>query len=169
MLPTDVRGSWARNQPTDCGGLLLAPHPPRDIVTGMPRILIQGRAGLPQSPASGFRHRAMVIAMTIVRIMEMSIDQIINMVAMRYCLMPTARPMHMLRRVSGAFMLRRAVLRIGRGYANHMFVDMAFVRMMQMAVVQIIDMVIVHDPGVAALRPMRMIMIFVLLRGTMAH
>ena len=111
----------------------------------------------------------MVIAMTIVRMMEMSIDQIINMVAMRNCLMSTVRPMHMLRRVSGAFMLRRAVLRIGRGYANHMFIDMAFMRIMQMAIVQIINMVFVHDTGVAALGPMRMIMIFVLPRGTMAH
>jgi hypothetical protein len=38
-----------------------------------------------------------------------------------------------------------------------------------MAVVQIIDVAIVHDPGVAALRPMRMIVVFVLRRVTMAH
>jgi hypothetical protein len=138
-------------------------------VPGMRRILVTESGRLPQSPASGFRHRAMIIAVTMVRIMEMPIDQIINMVAMRHCLMSTVRPMHMLRCVPRAFMLRRAVLRIGRGYANHMFIDMALMRMMQMAGVQIIDMVVVHDPGVTALRPMWMIVIFVLPNGTMAH
>jgi hypothetical protein len=111
----------------------------------------------------------MVIAMTVMRIMQMSADQIINMVAMRDCLMPTVRPMQMLGRMSGALMPRCAVLRIGRSYANHMFIDMAFMRMMQMAVVQIVDVAIVHDPHVAALGPMRMIVVFVLGRVTMAH
>jgi hypothetical protein len=72
----------------------------------------------------------MVIAMTVMRIMQMSVDQIINMVAMRYCLMSTVRPMQMLGRMSGALMPRCAVLRIGPGYANYMFIDMAFMRMM---------------------------------------
>ena len=107
--------------------------------------------------------------MIVMRIMQMSVDQIINMVAMRYCLMPTVRPMHMLGWMSGALMSGCAALRIGRCYANHMFIDMAFMRMMQMAVVQIVDVAIVHDPGVAALRPMRMIVVFVLRRVTMAH
>jgi hypothetical protein len=121
------------------------------------------------SAASGFRHRAMVIAMTVVRIMEMSVDQIINMVAMRHGLVSTLRPMDMPRRMSCAIMPGGAVLRVGRGYANHMFIDMVLMRMMQMAVVQVVDMAFVHDSGVAALRSMRMIMIFVLRRVTMAH
>ena len=134
-----------------------------------PVLILRTRANLAQPAASGFRHRTMVIAMIVMRIMQMSVDQIINMVAMRYCLMPTVRPMHMLGWMSGALMSGCAALRIGRCYANHMFIDMAFMRMMQMAVVQIIDVAIVHDPGVAALRPMRMIVVFVLRRVTMAH
>jgi len=50
-----------------------------------------------------------------------------------------------------------------------MLVDMAIVRMMQMPVVQVVDMVIVHNAGVAALRTMRMIMIVVLRRVALAH
>jgi hypothetical protein len=38
----------------------------------------------------------MVVTMTAVRIMEMSLDQIINMVSVRHCFMSTVRPMHML-------------------------------------------------------------------------
>ena len=49
-----------------------------------------------RQPASGFRHRAVVVAMTAVRIMEMSLDQIINMVSVRHWFMSTVRPMHML-------------------------------------------------------------------------
>jgi hypothetical protein len=43
-----------------------------------------------------------------------------------------------------------------------MLVDVAFMWMMQMSVVQVVDVVIVHDAGMAALRTMRMIMIIVL-------
>lgn len=48
-----------------------------------------------RSAASGFRHRAMVVAMTVVRMMEMSIDQIVEVVSMRHYFMSTVRPMHM--------------------------------------------------------------------------
>ena len=71
--------------------------------------------------------------------------------------------------MSGAVVPGSTVLRIGRCYANHMLVDMAIVRMMQMPVVQVVDMVIVHNAGVAALRTMRMIMIVVLRRVALAH
>ena len=64
--------------------------------------------------------------------------------------------------MSGAFVPGGAVLGIGRCYANHMLVDMAFMRTMQMSVVQVVDMVIVHDAGMTTLRTVRMIMIIVL-------
>lgn len=38
----------------------------------------------------------MVVAMTVVRMMEMSIDQIVEVVSMRHYFMSTVRPMHML-------------------------------------------------------------------------
>ena len=71
--------------------------------------------------------------------------------------------------MSGTFVPRGTVLGIGRCYANHMLVDMAFMLMMQMSIVQVVDMVIVHDAGMAALRTMRMIMIVVLRRVALAH
>lgn len=45
---------------------------------------------------SGFGHRAVVVAMTVVKIMEVSIDQIVNVVSMRHRFMSAVRPMHML-------------------------------------------------------------------------
>ena len=109
-------------------------------------------------------HLAMVIAVTVMRIMEVTVDQIIDMVAMRHCFMSAAGPMHMLCGMYGAFVLRRAIFRIGRGYVDRMLIDVAFMLVMQMAVVQIVDVTIVHDPGVSALRAVHMIMIFVLRR-----
>jgi hypothetical protein len=128
-----------------------------------------GHVSTVTSTASGFGHRAMIIAMIIVWVMKMPIDQVINMVAMRNCLVSTLRPMHMSRCMPRAIVPRGAILRVGRGYANHMFIDMVFMRIMQMAVVQVVDVAIVHDSGVAAFQPMEMIMIFVLRRVTMAH
>jgi hypothetical protein len=37
-----------------------------------------------------------VVAMTVVKIMEVSIDQIVNVVSMRHRFMSAVRPMHML-------------------------------------------------------------------------
>ncbi len=71
--------------------------------------------------------------------------------------------------MSGAFVPGGAVLGIGRCYANHMLIDMAVMRMMQMPIVQVVDMVIVHDAGMATLRTMRMIMIVMLRRVALAH
>ncbi len=111
----------------------------------------------------------MIIAMIIVRVMKVPIHQVIKMVAMRNCLVSTLRPMHMVSRMPRAIVPRGTVLRIERGYANHMFIDMVFMRIMQMAVMQVVDVAIVHDSGVAAFQPMAMVMIFVLRRVTMAH
>lgn len=111
----------------------------------------------------------MIIAMIIVWVMKVPIDQVINMVAMRNCLVSTLRPMHMTRRMPRAIVPGGAILWVGRGYANHMFIDMVFMRIMQMAVMQVVDVAIVHDSGVAAFQPMEMIMMFVLRRVTMAH
>jgi hypothetical protein len=124
---------------------------------------------LERDAISGFRDRAMVIAMAVVRIVEMPFDQVIDMVAMRHGLMAAIRPMLMFNRMPHAFVLRRAVLGVGRGYADYMFIDVAVMRVMQMPIVQVINMTIVHDPRMAAPRPMRVVMIFVLRGVTIPH
>lgn len=158
-------------------GRLFQPDPAGSTAEGYPaampgldyRVGQTSRGSTVTSTASGFGHRAMVVAMIIVRVVKVPLDQVINMVAMRNRLVSTLRPMHMIRSMPRAIVPGRAVLRIRRVYANNMFIDMVFMRIMQMAVMQVVDVAIVHDSGMAAFQPMEMIMIFVLRRVTMAH
>ncbi|WP_025040158.1 hypothetical protein [Nitrosospira briensis] len=111
----------------------------------------------------------MVIAMTIMRMMKVAIDQIIDMLAMWHGFMTAARPMYMSLRMACALMFGRATFRIGRGYVYHMLIDMAAVRVMQMPVMQVIDVPVVHDTCMTTFRTMRMSMIFMLWQDTIGH
>ncbi|SOD42004.1 hypothetical protein [Nitrosovibrio sp. Nv4] len=111
----------------------------------------------------------MIVTVIIVRVMEVSIDKIVDMVAVGDSFMPAIRPMHMLLLMSSAFVRRRATVRISLRYVEYMFIDMAAVLVMQMAIVQIIDMAVMHNTCVVALRPMGMSMIFVLWQDTISH
>ena len=82
----------------------------------------------------------MMIAMPIMRMMQMPIHQIIHMVPMRYQLMSTTLAMHMLRLVAQANM-RSAACRIRRRHLNHMLVEMVAVRAVQVSIMQIIGVI----------------------------
>lgn len=90
--------------------------------------------------------------MAVVRVMKMAIDQVINMVPMRHSFMSTVRSMNMILQMTGALVLRRAVLGVGRCYTNDMFIDVVPMGMVQMTLVQIVDMVIMHNACMFALR-----------------
>ncbi|MGH8684756.1 MAG: hypothetical protein ACREUM_05315 [Nitrosospira sp.] len=99
----------------------------------------------------------------------MSIDQIVDVLAMGHRFMTTVGSVYVPLRMTRALMSRRTIFRIGFCYANYMFIDVVPVRVVQMSIVQIIDMPIMHNTCVAALRAMRMSMIFVLWQGTIGH
>ena len=92
----------------------------------------------------------MIIAMAIVRVMKMAIDQIVDMLAVRHSFMPATGTMCMLLRMPRASMFRSAISRVGSRYIDHVFVDMTIMQMVQMAIVQIIDVTVMHDPRVPA-------------------
>ena len=114
-------------------------------------------------------YRSVIITMIVVRVMEVSIDQVVDVLTMGHCFMTTARPVYMPLRMTCALVFRRASLRIGPCYVNYMFIDVVPVRVVQVSIVQIVDMPIMHDTYMAALRAMRMGMIFVLWQGTIGH
>lgn len=99
----------------------------------------------------------MVVAMIAMRMMQMTVDQVVDVVAMRDGLMPAPRSMVVSWGVSGACVLGRANVRIGGRYRDHVFVNMIRMRMVEMAVVQIVDMAIVAHCGVPALGAVLMI------------
>lgn len=88
--------------------------------------------------------------MAAVRVMEMAIDEIVDVIAMGNCLMAASRAMLVTGFVTGAEVIRRASRRIGLTHLDHVLVDMIAVRLMQVAVVQVVDMVAVLDGDMAA-------------------
>jgi hypothetical protein len=86
-----------------------------------------------------------------VRVVKMVGDAIVDVVAMRHRLMTAGRTVHMARVMSTATVLAR--------YLDHVFVDMIFVRMVEMTIVQKVDMATVAHGGVSAARPMLMSMV----------
>ena len=96
----------------------------------------------------------------------MASDQIIHMVSVRHGFVPAVRAVYVSLRVTFALMPRGTVLRIGFADIYDMFIDMVIVRIMQMALVKVADVVIMCDAGVTAFRPVRMSMIFMLWQDT---
>lgn len=92
-------------------------------------------------------HRPVIVAMIAVRMVQVAIDKIIDVVAMRHLCMSAVRTVRV-----RAVDLRRALCGIGRVDRDHMFIDVIFMHMMQMAVVKIVDMISMVDRGVPAAR-----------------
>lgn len=111
----------------------------------------------------------MIVAMVAVRMMEVAVNQIVNMVAMRNGGMPAIGAVNMLRSVFGGGKSRRAFVRVGRINGNRVFIHMVLVRMMKMAVVKVIDMPFVLDGGVPAAGGMHVRMVRVRCTGMVAH
>jgi hypothetical protein len=101
----------------------------------------------------------MIIAVVAVRMMQVSLDQIIGMVPVRHGFMAAARAMTMSRIMTAAAVVRRAALGIRGAHFNDVLVDMILVRMMQMAVMKIIDVSLMPDRDMPAARSMDMGMI----------
>jgi hypothetical protein len=97
------------------------------------------------------RQRPVIVAMPIMDMVQPTIDQIIDMVAVRHRFMATIRPVHM---ATGHF--RCAAIGIGRRNGDDVLIDMIAVDMMEMAIMQIIDMAIMVDGSVAAARAVDM-------------
>ena len=88
----------------------------------------------------------MVIAMIAVLVMQTAVDQIIDMVAMRNGLMTATFSVNMAR----TGIERDAGIGDGFIYRQGVFVVMADVLVVQMAVVQVVDMAVMFDGGMTA-------------------
>lgn len=133
------------------------PHPLRSArQTGRAAAALARRQCHRQRSRSARHHlqRAVVVAMVTVRVMQMTIDQIVHVVAVGHGLMPTARAMHMAGLVTLATVLRRAGIGVGSRYGNHMLIHVVAMRVVQVAVVQVVNVAIMHDGRVAAVRAM---------------
>ncbi|HUA38815.1 MAG TPA: hypothetical protein VMA35_10530 [Candidatus Sulfopaludibacter sp.] len=107
--------------------------------------------------------RPVIIAMSVVRVMQSAVNQIINVIAVRNGCVAAVGTMNVLLVV--AFRTERAFVGIHGADGDGVFVHMVAVRMMQMAIVKIIHVPIVHDGDVSAIFAMDMRMIGVRFAG----
>ncbi|KWF18251.1 hypothetical protein WT56_30435 [Burkholderia pseudomultivorans] len=109
----------------------------------------------------------MVVAVVAMRVMKAAVDQIIDVIAMRNGFMPAARPVHMARLMVAA--VRRTPVRIFRADFDLVFVYVIAVRMVQVAVMEIVDVVAMLDCRMATSRTMLMFMLGVMTLIAGAH
>jgi hypothetical protein len=96
--------------------------------------------------------RAVIVAMAAVWMVQVAIDQVVDMVAVRHGFMAAARTVLVTSLMAAAIVIRRAGVGIAAAHFDHMFVEMVFVRVMQVAIVEIVHVIAVPDRGVAAAR-----------------
>jgi hypothetical protein len=99
--------------------------------------------------------------MVAVRMVQMSFDAVVDMIAVRDRFMAAARAMHMPLGMAAAGVLRRAGVGVLAADIEMMFFDLASLRVMQVAIVQIVDVFVVLDRGVAAVRAVSMAVVAV--------
>ena len=107
----------------------------------------------------------MVVTVVTMRVMKMPVDEIVNVVAVGDRFVPAIGTVDVAGVMPGAIVSRRAGVRVRVGHLEHVFFDLAvFTNVMQVAVVQIIDMVAVLDSGVFAVRAVLVVVMGVQVR-----
>ncbi len=90
----------------------------------------------------------MVVAVVAVRMVQASIDEVVGVVAVRDWVMSTARPVNMTAVVTrGGVGVICGVIGVN---GENMLIDVALVRVVQMAVVEVVDVPVVLNGGVPA-------------------
>ena len=95
-----------------------------------------------------------LVDMTLMRVVEMIVVQIVDMSAVAHRRMAAAGAVHVARIVTAAGVARGAAVGVVAGDLDDMLVDMTFVRMVEVPVVQIVDVAGMTHGGVAASRTM---------------
>ena len=88
---------------------------------------------------------------------QVTVNEIVNVIAVRYLRMAAIRAMDVTRSVTVS--QANAAVGIGRRHFEYALVDMIAMRVMQMAVMQVVDVAIVFDRQVTAARSMLMRML----------
>lgn len=114
-------------------------------------------------------NRAVIVAVIAVRMVQVSVYQIVDVVAVRYRLVPAAGAVTVARLVAAAGVIRRAAIGIFAAHFQHVLVNVVAVRMMEVTIVEIINVVAVANRGVPTVFTVRVIVIFVVLQVTAGH
>ncbi len=102
----------------------------------------------------------MVIAVPVVRVMQVTIDQVVDVIAVRNRRVATVRTVNVACLMTRA-VVDRTALRIGRRHLDDMLVVVPIVLAVKMTIVEIAHMVAVLNGRMAAARAVLMVMIVV--------
>lgn len=94
----------------------------------------------------------MVVAVVSVGVVEMVVDQVIDVVAVRDGGVAAVGPVGVPRLVGGASVIRGAVIGVARANRERVLIDVVSVGMVEMTVVQVVDVVVVPDRDMPASR-----------------
>jgi hypothetical protein len=101
--------------------------------------------------------------------MQMTIHQVVNMIAMRHGLVAAVSTVSVRLVMGGAAVVRRAFLRIRRGHFNPMVIHMIAVSAMQVSIVKVIGVAVVFHCGVPAVWAMHMVVFPNVLLVSISH
>jgi hypothetical protein len=96
------------------------------------------------------RDRAVVVAVPFVRVVQVPVGQVVQVVAVGHLLMPAASPVHVARLVRAAVVLRCTRSGVSRVNREYVLIDVALVRVVHVSVVEIVRMTLVSDRGMSA-------------------
>lgn len=102
-----------------------------------------------------------VVAMATVRVVQVAVDEIVHVVAVRHRRMPAAGTVHVAGVVPATAVLRGASRWIPVRHLHAMLVHVVPVRVMQVPVMQVVDMVAMADSHMAAAGAVHMVMVVV--------
>ncbi len=109
----------------------MAVPPLADIVSDGGRFQTLGTAG-------NDIERPMVVAVLTMLMVQSTVDEIVDVIAMRHGFMTTARTMIMPDFVTFVAVFRRTAVRVVIGYLDHVFVGVIAMRMMKMPIMEVI-------------------------------
>jgi len=102
---------------------------------------------------------AVIVAVARVRMMQMTVDEVVDVIAVRHRLVTAAGAVRMGGIVGAAGVAGRACGRVRGTNCDRVLVVMAVVRGMQVPVVQVVDVTVMAQGGVAAARPVNVVVI----------
>lgn len=91
-----------------------------------------------------------MIAVAVMGVVQVTIDQIVDVVAVGHCRVTAAGTMNVICIVTGAGVGRGAGRRVDLIDAENMLVDVGVMGMVQMAVVKVVDVAVVNNRDVTA-------------------
>ena len=100
--------------------------------------------------------------MITVRVVQVAIDEVVDVIAVRYCLVAATLAVHVICLVTAA-VVRPTTIRIRLADRDSMLVVVILVGAMQVAVVQVADVIAVLNGGVTAIGSVLMVVVSVLL------